>query len=65
MRAAIKNKIKVKLSHVNKKAPARNQISVQTPFSHSTLKLLKRKTRPRMDYEWIEQTIFKKKSDKK
>ena len=32
-------KIKVKLPHVNKKPPARKQIFVQTPFSHSTLKL--------------------------
>ena len=29
-------KIKVKLSHVNKKPQARKRIFVQTPFSHST-----------------------------
>ena len=32
-------KTKVKLPHVNKKSLARKQISVLTPFSHSTLKL--------------------------
>ena len=32
-------KIKVKLQHVNKKPTARKRIVVQTPFSHSTLKL--------------------------
>ena len=32
-------KIRVKLPHVNKKPLPRNQIFVQTPFSHSTLKL--------------------------
>ena len=32
-------KIKVKLPHVNKKPLARKRISVQTPFSHTTLKL--------------------------
>ena len=32
-------KIKVKLPHVNKKPLARTRIFVQTPFSHSTLKL--------------------------
>ena len=32
-------KIKVKLPHVNKKPLARKRIFVQTPFSHSTLKL--------------------------
>ena len=32
-------KIKVKLPQVNKKPLARNRIFVQTPFSHSTLKL--------------------------
>ena len=32
-------KIKVKLSHVNKKPLARKRIFVQTPFSHCTLKL--------------------------
>ena len=41
-------KIKVKLPHVNKKPLARKRIFVQTPFSHSTLKLeqktLRRKT---------------------
>ena len=31
--------IKVKLPHVNKKPLARKRIFVQTPFSHSTLKL--------------------------
>ena len=30
---------KVKLAHVNKKSPARKRMFVQTPFSHSTLKL--------------------------
>ena len=32
-------KIRVKLPHVNKKPLSRNRIFVQTPFSHSTLKL--------------------------
>ena len=32
-------KIRVKLPHVNKKPLPRNRIFVQTPFSHSTLKL--------------------------
>ena len=32
-------KIKVKLPHVNKKPLARKRIFIQTPFSHSTLKL--------------------------
>ena len=36
-------KIKVKLPHVNKKPLARNRIVVQTPFSHSTLKLEQKK----------------------
>ena len=31
-------KIRVKLTHVNKKPLPRNRIFVQTPFSHSTLK---------------------------
>ena len=35
-------KIKVKLPHVNKKPLARKRIFVQTPFSHSTLKLEKK-----------------------
>ena len=35
----IEKKIKVKLTHVNKNPPARKRIFVQTPFSHSTLKL--------------------------
>ena len=36
-------KIKVKLPHVNKKSLPRNRIFVQTPFSHSTLKLERKK----------------------
>ena len=32
-------KSEVKLPHVNKKSLARKRIFVQTPFSHSTLKL--------------------------
>ena len=36
-------KIKVKLPHVNKKPLARKRIFVQTPFSHSTLKLERKK----------------------
>ena len=32
-------KIRMKLPHVNKKPLPRNRIFVQTPFSHSTLKL--------------------------
>ena len=32
-------KIRVKLPHVNKKPLPRNRTFVQTPFSHSTLKL--------------------------
>ena len=32
-------KIRVKLPHVNKKPLPRNRIFVQTPLSHSTLKL--------------------------
>ena len=32
-------KIRIKLPHVNKKPLPRNRIFVQTPFSHSTLKL--------------------------
>ena len=36
-------KIKVKLPHVNKKPLPRNRIFVQTPFSHSTLKLEQKK----------------------
>ena len=38
-------KIKVKLPHVNKKPLARNRIFVQTPFSHSTLKLERKNSR--------------------
>ena len=38
-----KVKIKVKLPHVNEKPLARKQIFVQTPFSHSTLKLERKK----------------------
>ena len=33
------SKIRVKLPHVNKKTVARKRIFVQTPFSHSILKL--------------------------
>ena len=36
-------KIKVKLPHVNKEPLARKRIIVQTPFSHSTLKLERKK----------------------
>ena len=36
-------KIGVKLPHVNKKPLPRNRIFVQTPFSHSTLKLEQKK----------------------
>ena len=39
-------KIRVKLPHVNKKPLPRNRIFVQTPFSHSTLKLERRKFTP-------------------
>ena len=38
-------KIRVKLPHVNKKPLPRNRIFVQTPFSHSTLKLERKKSR--------------------
>ena len=36
-------KIRVKLPHVNKKPLPRNRIFVQTPFSHTTLKLERKK----------------------
>ena len=36
-------KIRVKLLHVNKKPLPRNRIFVKTPFSHSTLKLERKK----------------------
>ena len=39
-------KIKAKLPHVNKKPLARKQIFVQIPFSHSTLKLERKKFTP-------------------
>ena len=39
-------KIKVKLPHVNKKPLARKLIFVQTPFSHSTLKLERKNFTP-------------------
>ena len=38
-------KIKVKLPHVNKKPLARKRIFVQTPFSHSILKLEQKSSR--------------------
>ena len=38
-------KIRVKLPHVNKKPLLRNRIFVQTPFSHSTLKLPRKNSR--------------------
>ena len=38
-------KTKVKLPHVNKKPLARKRIFVQTPFSHSTLKLERKNSR--------------------
>ena len=38
-------KIRVKLPHVNKKPLPRNRIFVQTPFSHSTLKLERENSR--------------------
>ena len=38
-------KIKVKLPHVNKKTLARKRIFVQTPFSHSILKLEQKNSR--------------------
>ena len=37
------SKIKVKLPHVNKKPLAKKRIFVQTPFSHSTLNLKRKK----------------------
>ena len=40
------SKIKVKLPHVNKKPRARKRIFVQTPFSHSTLNLERKKFTP-------------------
>ena len=39
-------KIKVKLPHVNKKPVPRNRIFVQTPLSHSTLKLERKNFTP-------------------
>ena len=39
-------KIRVKLPHVNKKPLPRNRIFVQTPFSHSTLKLERKNCTP-------------------
>ena len=39
-------KIKVKLPHVNKKPLVRKRIFVQTPFSHSTLNLERKKFTP-------------------
>ena len=36
-------KIRVKLPYVNKKPPEKKRIFVQTPFSHSTLKLERKK----------------------
>ena len=39
-------KIIVKLPHVNKKPLARKQIFVQTPFSHSTLRLEQKNITP-------------------
>ena len=39
-------KIKVKLPHVNKNSLARKRIFVQTPFSHSTLNLERKKFTP-------------------
>ena len=39
-------KITVKLPHVNKTPLAREQIFVQTPFSHSTLKLERKNFTP-------------------
>ena len=39
-------KTKVKLPHVNKKPLARKRIFVQTPFSHSTLKLERKNFTP-------------------
>ena len=39
-------KIKVKLPHVNKKPLARKRIFVQTPFSHATYKLERKKFTP-------------------
>ena len=38
--------IKKKLSHVSKKEQARKRFFVQTPLSHSTLKLERKKFRP-------------------
>ena len=38
-------KIRVKLPHVNKKPLPRTRIFVQTPFSHSTLKLEQKNSR--------------------
>ena len=39
-------KIRVKLPNVNKKPLPRNRIFVQTPYSHSTLKLERKKFTP-------------------
>ena len=50
-------KIRVKLPHVNKKPLARNRIFVQTPFSHSTLKLERKKITPQ------NQSLFRSKID--
>ena len=40
-----KYKTKVKLPHMNKKPPTSERTFVQTPFSHSTLKLEQRNSR--------------------
>ena len=37
--------IRMKLPHVNKKPLPRNRLFVQTPFSHSTLKLERKNSR--------------------
>ena len=41
-----KQKIKIKMPHVNKKPLPKNRIFVQTPFSHSTFKLERKKFTP-------------------
>ena len=53
-------KIRVKSPHVNKKPLARKRIFVQTPFSHSTLKLERKKFTPQKPLAFSLHFLFRR-----
>ena len=53
-------KIRVNLPHMNKKPLPRNRIFVQTPFSHSTLKLERKKITPQNHSLFLLHFLFRR-----